>query len=290
MNLVSLTILFTLQSVSANCSLPKHGATACSQYPPLFNHDCNPDWIEGSAYDENDSSTHRCLCANEFHGTTCDSKYNDCMSDDYPCGEDLFDGRQRVWGSCEDNIRTIKNQKEYTCTCNDGYEKDASKGSPSDPKTPCKIVNPCDADPCGNDATCEWNGFDGAIGEAGADEYTCRCQPENYGPNCESEHNDCLSNPCGSDNICTDKVRVIDNELHYDCDCVSGYSKNTLNPRQPTCEAEDPCASIPCENGGTCIWNTPGQANSGYTCNCTPEFSGSDCQTKFDDCQPRGVV
>lgn len=40
-----------------------------------------------------------------------------------------------------------------------------------------------------------------------------------------------------------------------------------------------PCASAPCENGGTCI-----NDGTAYVCLCAPGFSGSTCQTQDDAC------
>ncbi|MFT3771535.1 MAG: FG-GAP-like repeat-containing protein [Minicystis sp.] len=41
----------------------------------------------------------------------------------------------------------------------------------------------------------------------------------------------------------------------------------------------DPCAADPCENGGTC--NADG---AGYTCQCAPGFTGTNCEINIDDC------
>ena len=38
----------------------------------------------------------------------------------------------------------------------------------------------------------------------------------------------------------------------------------------------DECASLPCQNGGTCT-----DGVNGYTCACAAGFTGSDCETSM---------
>ena len=44
---------------------------------------------------------------------------------------------------------------------------------------------------------------------------------------------------------------------------------------------EDHCAANPCQHGGTCT-NQP----DGYTCECAPGYTGTDCEQDIDDCSP----
>ncbi|GMR43487.1 hypothetical protein PMAYCL1PPCAC_13682, partial [Pristionchus mayeri] len=60
------------------------------------------------------------------------------------------------------------------------------------------------------------------------------------------------------------------------CTCKTGFSG-------PNCEyaSTDPCASLPCLNGGTCISNL---ATSTYTCQCPQGYNSKQCQTVGDPC------
>ena len=43
--------------------------------------------------------------------------------------------------------------------------------------------------------------------------------------------------------------------------------------------ADEPCASNPCRNGGTCKHTVDFTGKiAGYTCSCTDDFTGSQCQ------------
>eukprot|EP00662_Eupelagonemidae_sp_cell21_P019642 gene19642-biopygen16231 len=46
--------------------------------------------------------------------------------------------------------------------------------------------------------------------------------------------------------------------------------------------AADPCAGSPCSNGGVCSAGSGG----GHTCDCVPGFTGTDCGTAVDECDP----
>ncbi|CAH1773019.1 unnamed protein product, partial [Owenia fusiformis] len=50
---------------------------------------------------------------------------------------------------------------------------------------------------------------------------------------------------------------------------------NTASLTDPICVDDQDCASIPCENGGTCI-----EGLGGYTCRCKYGFGGKSCETK----------
>ncbi|XP_061431558.1 IgGFc-binding protein-like isoform X4 [Lethenteron reissneri] len=45
------------------------------------------------------------------------------------------------------------------------------------------------------------------------------------------------------------------------------------------CFAADPCASSPCQNGGTCLMN-----GVEYECTCPPNYNGTNCEISLDPC------
>ena len=90
------------------------------------------------------------------------------------------------------------------------------------------------------------------------------------GINCEIDINECQSNPCSSNAICTTpQVNM------YQCTCQNGYSG-------PNCDIfTSVCASNPCSNGATCtttVQNT-------FMCICPAGFTGNLCQSRIDECQ-----
>ncbi|XP_030072084.1 delta and Notch-like epidermal growth factor-related receptor [Microcaecilia unicolor] len=48
-------------------------------------------------------------------------------------------------------------------------------------------------------------------------------------------------------------------------------------------QAEDPCQEQPCKNNGTC--SRAAQGDLGYSCACSPDFTGSACQFSIDPCE-----
>ena len=61
------------------------------------------------------------------------------------------------------------------------------------------------------------------------------------GTRCETDIDECLSDPCHYNGTCTDRVNG------YNCSCIPGVTG--LN-----CETNiDECLSEPCQNGGQCL-------------------------------------
>ncbi|XP_030844921.1 fibropellin-1-like [Strongylocentrotus purpuratus] len=86
---------------------------------------------------------------------------------------------------------------------------------------------------------------------------------------CETNIDDCSTNPCMNSGVCVDEVNS------FTCNCAAGYTGDT-------CLTDiDDCTPNLCMNGGAC---TDG-VNS-YTCACLLGFTGSMCETDIDDCSP----
>ncbi|KTF83165.1 hypothetical protein cypCar_00027824 [Cyprinus carpio] len=129
------------------------------------------------------------------------------------------------------------------------------------------------------------------------------------GPNCQTNINECASNPCLNQGSCIDDV------AGFKCNCMLPYTgevcESVLAPCAPrhcknggvcresedfqsfscacpagwqgqTCEVDiNECVRNPCTNGGVCE-----NLRGGYKCHCNPGFSGDLCQNDIDDCEP----
>lgn len=158
--------------------------------------------------------------------------------------------------------------------------------------------NPCLSSPC--------NLYNGACMPASDfTSYTCQCQAGWDQPTCNTEVNECASNPCQNGASCGDFFN------YYVCTCVQGYTGDQ-------CQVEiDECASSPCLNGGECMnlinrfecfcpqgWDgtlceneineclsSPCQHggychnyHAGYTCECDLQWNGTWCEQDFNEC------
>ena len=96
-------------------------------------------------------------------------------------------------------------------------------------------------------------------------DYSCNCTETYQGERCETAF--CPDGWCFNEGVCS----VIENEVSCECNGCSG----------DRCENDpDVCTLNTCQNGGTC---NEGLCNT-YTCDCTDEFTGDNCETPI--CQP----
>ncbi len=102
--------------------------------------------------------------------------------------------------------------------------------------------DPCDGISCGPNGTCS--------------EGACECDVGWTGDECETDIDDCASDPCQNGGTCTDGVNS------YICDCASGFSGDN-------CETQDPCYGINCGDHGSC---------ADGACVCTGGYSGDSCE------------
>ncbi|XP_078497967.1 protein crumbs homolog 2 isoform X2 [Lissotriton helveticus] len=132
------------------------------------------------------------------------------------------------------------------------------KRSPGVVPLGCRGADVCLVNPCSHHGKCQdlFNSF------------SCVCTPAWEGPQCESNVNDCKSNPCPQGSC-------IDLEGDYRCVCSPGYTGRN-------CEVDvDDCQHHQCLNGGTCI-----DGMNTYSCKCTSAFAGTYCQWPYppDQC------
>uniref|UniRef100_A0A8C2KZS5 Neurogenic locus notch homolog protein 1 n=1 Tax=Cyprinus carpio TaxID=7962 RepID=A0A8C2KZS5_CYPCA len=260
--------------------------------------DCalNPCHNGGTCIDGINSFT--CLCPEGFRDATCLSKHNECSSN--PC----------IHGNCLDQISS------YRCMCEAGWTG-----------RNCDInINECLSNPCMNGGTCKdmtsgyvctcRAGFSGkTLPCISPFVYFCIscdlmvCVFLHLGPNCQTNINECASNPCLNQGSCIDDV------AGFKCNCMLPYTgevcESVLAPCAPrhcknggvcresedfqsfscacpagwqgqTCEVDiNECVRNPCTNGGVCE-----NLRGGYKCHCNPGFSGDLCQNDIDDCEP----
>ncbi|MBN3299790.1 CRUM1 protein, partial [Amia calva] len=193
-----------------------------------------------------------CMCLAGYEGLDCEVDINECASE--PCHNG---------GVCHDLVNG------YGCSCADtGFEGDN-----------CEIDIPeCASNPCQNDGTC----IDGVK------LYSCLCWSGYEGQYCEVDINECAAEPCENHGMCYERSQHayystlpdFPREFSYSvaagyvCHCLPGFTGEN-------CSVDiDECASMPCQNGGTCE-----DLINGYTCHCEPGYRGAGCETNIDECE-----
>ena len=99
--------------------------------------------------------------------------------------------------------------------------------------------------------------------------YWCLCADGYNGTLCETEIDECESNPCINNGTCVNLTPG------YSCECLNQFNGEN-------CEnLTDICLSSPCQHGGTCkAENFTGN----FTCSCGVGFTGVNCEVDIDEC------
>lgn len=148
-------------------------------------HPCQND---GTCHDGLNS--YYCQCNSGFTGDLCQNNINDCVGD-IKC----LNG-----GQCIDLIN------DYECNCTDDYYGELCE---------LKRVNGlCATVICQNGGICR---------EYGKNGFTCQCITGFTGSNCQTNIDECQSQPCNNGGTCIDAIN------DYDCTCSPGYSGKNCN-------------------------------------------------------------
>ncbi|XP_055955536.1 sushi, von Willebrand factor type A, EGF and pentraxin domain-containing protein 1 [Patella vulgata] len=192
--------------------------------------------------------------------------------------EDFYGGTQNIWKSYsgelsrfnvydyilnEDEIAKVSNQTScYNANGNILSWTDAFSGISGEITIrnqsycldidECLLYNPCkDYEVCKNQV----------------DSYSCECKAGFKGIDCKETVNECNTETCKNNGICSDGNSLYD----VTCTCQPGYTG-----RYCEFEDKDGCNSSSCVNG-KCV-----QKKEGHVCECRDNWRGSNCDIMYD--------
>lgn len=186
---------------------------------------------------------YECHCTARYSGKNCEVDMGPpCLSQ--PCSNS---------GSCFEDSRG-----DYKCSCLPNFTGTYCENA-------LAIHQQCEQNLCLNNGTCK------IVPSANSnfDKYECDCAKGFEGDRCETDKNDCESEPCLNGGACIDGVGA------FQCDCTdTGYVG-------PVCQNNiDECStSNPCQNGALCF-DTYGS----YTCECASGYGGVNCNKVVNEC------
>ena len=102
----------------------------------------------------------------------------------------------------------------------------------------------------------------------GINDYSCLCEVNYYGKNCDN-YDDCIGNNCD-----VNHGTCVDGDGAFTCACEAGYGTATCGTEINECDA------VPCSNGGACT-----DLLADFSCDCSGTgFEGVTCDDDIQEC------
>ncbi|XP_022919866.2 protein crumbs isoform X1 [Onthophagus taurus] len=228
--------------------------------------DCQPQPCQNDGICVDHLNRYECNCTDTgYEGEHCENNIDDCKTN--PCVNE---------GVCIDLI------KDYSCQCREGY---TGKDCESD-------INECASQPCQNGGECiersnqtlyqsPYNerlppNYQQPFSYQSAFGFDCLCVNGTIGLKCETNVNECESNPCHYGK-CIDQVGF------YTCECNDGFEGKHCDIDINECDKYQPCVHGTCRDG-----------RATYYCDCNPDYGGKNCSVlllgcKKDSCNYKGT-
>ncbi|NXU79942.1 SNED1 protein, partial [Oreotrochilus melanogaster] len=239
------------------CNYIRPGRYICTCSPGYYGNNCQYGGprVPGACLSHPCQNAGTCLETEQGYICECQEGYTG-----QDCRDKLSEGCEcRNGGSCLEGNVTI-------CQCPPGFFGLLCEFEVT--TTPCNVNTQCP---------------DGGYCMEYGGSYLCVCHTD-YGTN-HTMPSPCDSEPCLNGGSC---------EIHddsYTCECPQGFlgkhcEKGGSRPAccsAPTCPLPpgkpDPCASGPCQNGGTCFHYI-----GKYKCDCPPGYAGRHCEIVPSPC------
>lgn len=182
----------------------------------------------------------RCVCRAGYTGLYCEIQMRAC--DSRPCLNN---------GACSDLLGA------YECKCPLNYYG-----------LNCEMFLACSLNPCNPQGSSQCLDLIMNTSVSSLDSYRCLCKSGFTGAQCQSNINECASQPCLHNSTCIDQVNG------FFCECGPTFSG-------ARCEIEvDLCIFNQCALGSTCVPRPP----SNYSCLCPANVTGLFCNEQIDAC------
>ena len=224
-------------SYQCYCPLPYTGQNCTNFISGCGSSPC----INGGRCSDTSEGNYICECIGGYFGDNCEYVVEPI---------DLCSSGPCVSGNC------TYGHNSYTCSCPAGRS-----GLQCEDESPPSSA--CGSNPCQHGSECMGSSSD----------YSCLCSPGFTGTNCETNIDECESNPCSS-GICRDGLNG------YLCECptsqITGYNCEVVCPNGLMgnfCDVASLQCQNQCQNGGTCVEN-----QDSFFCICPPMHTGTLCE------------